>query len=364
MVAHPLLELGDLPLHGRDELLGRHVPLGQLRDQAADALETIFGRRGVREVLRPEQIREQRHPREQPLLLLERARIEPLGRLAGLNLELELAAVELAAEPKRSRALGPAHEPRVELREPVHVVRDRRARGGEPTRERLALRARELGRRDLALELVAEHVERAAVLLDRELGMLARRVRDAALRRGVVRGNILEPRENRAQPLLERRVVEGREQRERIGDVVVRRVPLPGAKLGQRPAIGLERVHEDRPVGAHVRAQLRRVDAVQRLQPALVLLELGRARLLVGHDQPVGVFVVADRDRPVGIELPEPIEERVAELAAERRVGGALGRRGRVLHTDDSEEEEGDDREPQPVRVSHAGRCARSPWFR
>ncbi len=132
MIAHPLLELGNLPLHGCDELLGRHVTLGEFCDQPADALETIVGWRGVREVLRPEQIREQRHPREQPLLLLERARVELLGRLAGLDLELELAAVELAAEPKRSRTLGAAHEPRVELREPIHVVRDRRARGGEP----------------------------------------------------------------------------------------------------------------------------------------------------------------------------------------------------------------------------------------
>ena len=41
----------------------------------------------------------------------------------------------------------------------------------------------------------------------------------------------------------------------------------------------------------------------------------------IRHDEPIGVTVIADRERPIRLELPVAIEESVAELAAESGVG-------------------------------------------
>ena len=147
--------------------------------------------------------------------------------------------------------------------------------------------------------------------------MLARRVFDVGFCGGVVGRHAREPPAEYAQPLVERREGQVAQQRKRLGDVVEGWIPLPSAQVRQRPAIGEKLRLEHRPIGADGRAQRSRDRSAQLREPAVELRERLGARGRVGHDEPVGVPVVADADGPIGLELPVAIEELLAECAAE-----------------------------------------------
>ena len=73
-----------------------------------------------------------------------RARVQRLGRVAGLDLERELRRVELRAQAERARGDGARREALVERFEPANEVLDRRSRRGEALVERRALGGREV----------------------------------------------------------------------------------------------------------------------------------------------------------------------------------------------------------------------------
>ena len=95
--------------------------------------------------------------------------------------------------------------------------------------------------------------------------------------------------------------------------------------LDDVPAVGLERVVEQRPIGSRVRAQVVWIDAIQLRGPTVELRELGGTGGVVWNDEPIGIFVVADRYRGRRIELPDAVEKLIAELALKGSVCGCLG---------------------------------------
>src|SRR5262245_22078492 len=87
--------------------------------------------------------------------------------------------------------------------------------------------------------------------------------------------------------------------------------------LDDEPAVRLERVVEQRPVGSDVGTQVVGIDAVELRRPALGLRELGGTRSVIWDNEAIRVFVVPDADSYRGIELPDAIEELFPELPLE-----------------------------------------------
>lgn len=326
MLADELLELGNLLPDRLDELGRRGVVFAKLRDHRVYKLQAVAGHGLGSQVLGPQAARQLLHAVVQGGFFRLGLHVELIRGVAGADIIGELLRVQLLADAKVTPL--PFFQFFLQRGEKVDVAGDRGLGCGDSLMERRLLGRAELGAVHLGPQLVIEHPERALILLQRQLCMHERRVIEVRGSR-LIKGRYLgEPRQHVAQPLLQRRIGSGELAREAVGDVVVRGLPLPALEYLQVPAIRLQLVAQQHQIDAVRRRQARLAEGLERGELFVDKLQRGGPRRGIGHQQLIGVFVIADREGVARMQAPVAIEQLLdVALKACVVLGGRRGRR-------------------------------------